>query len=49
MHEHQFISFGPQEHAFLGSIFQFIQITWFTYALSTFAGCPNRFSLQNSA
>ena len=30
MHEHWFVSFRQQEHAFLGSALHFIQITWFT-------------------
>jgi len=48
MYEHWFISFGQQEHAFLGSALDFIQITWLTYVFANirrvpkwvhFAGC----------
>jgi len=31
MHGHWFISLLKQDHAFLGSLLHFIQITWFTY------------------
>jgi len=48
MHGHWFISLREQDHAFLGSAFHFIQITWFTYVFGNirrvtkwvqFAGC----------
>jgi len=48
IHKLWFISLGQQEHAFLGTVLHFIQITWFTYVFANmrrvskrvqFAGC----------
>jgi len=51
MHGHWSDPFGQQEHAFLGSAFYVIQITWLTYctSLPAFAGCSNGFNLQDAA
>jgi len=40
MHGHWFISFGQQEHAFLGNALHFIHITWFTYIFANICKVP---------
>jgi len=39
-HGHWFISFGQQEHTFLGSALHFFQITWFTYVFANICRVP---------
>jgi len=36
MHRYWFIYLWVQDHAFLSSALQFIQITWFTYVFANF-------------
>jgi len=40
MHEHWFMFLGQQEHAFLGSALQLIQIAWFTYVFADTRSVP---------
>jgi len=49
MYGQWFIAFGQQEHAFLGSALQFIEITWFTYVFANIRMCPSGFTLQDES
>jgi len=40
MHGTWFISWGQQEHVFLGSALHFIQISWFTYVFASIRKVP---------